>query len=206
MTNPITVYHLPRSRSMRVLWLLEELGLPYTVDSLDYVPGKFGGDDYTKIHPLNKVPAIKDGDMVMFESVAIMQYILAKYADGKLAPAVDDPEYGPYLQWLHYGESTLAPVIAMLMYQRHFFPKDKRSKDVEKWAEAELVKVFSMLETQLGDHDYILKSGFSAADISVGYCLLLARLAQAHDQITDRIQDYWDMLIDRDAWGKISKI
>lgn len=206
MTNPITVYHLPRSRSMRVLWLLEELGLPYNVDSLDYVPGKFGGDDYSKIHPLNKVPAIKDGDMVMFESVAIMQYIMDTQGAGKLAPAVDDPEYGPYLQWLHYGESTLAPVIAALMYQRHFFPEEKRSTHMVDWAESELVKVFSMLETQLGDHDYILKSGFSAADISVGYCLLLARLAKAHDQITDRIEDYWDMLTDRDAWLKISKI
>jgi len=206
MTNPITVYHLPRSRSMRVLWLLEELGLDYKVDSLEYIPGKFGGDDYTKIHPLNKVPAIKDGDMVMFESVAIMQYILDKYGHGKLAPAVQDPEYGPYLQWLHYGESTLAPVIAALMYQRHFFPKDKRSKDVEKWAESELVKVLSMLEAQLGDHEYILKSGFSAADISVGYCLLLIRLAKAHDQITDRIEDYWETLTDRDAWLKMSKL
>jgi len=191
---------------MRVLWLLEELGLPYKVDSLDYVPGKFGGEDYTKIHPLNKVPAIKDGDMVMFESIAIMQYILDTQAQGKLKPAMDDPEYGPYLQWLHYGESTLAPVIASLMYQRHFFPVDKRSKDVELWAEAELSKVLSLLEAQLGDHDYILKSGFSAADISVGYCLLLARLAKAHDQITDRIEDYWEILTDREAWLKISKI
>jgi len=206
MKNPITVYHLPRSRSMRVLWLLEELGLPYKVDSLDYVPGKFGGEDYTKIHPLNKVPAIKDGDMVMFESIAIMQYILDTQALGKLKPAMDDPEYGPYLQWLHYGESTLAPVIASLMYQRHFFPVDKRSKDVELWAEAELSKVLSLLEAQLGDHDYILKSGFCAADISVGYCLLLARLAKAHDQITDRIEDYWEILTERDAWLKISKL
>lgn len=195
---------------MRVLWLLEELGLPYEVDSLEFVPGQFGGADYTKIHPLNKVPAIKDtnvnGGMVMFESVAIMQYIMDKYAPAKLSPTVDDPEYGPYLQWLHYGESTLAPVLAVLMYQRHFFPEDKRSQDMVDWAEAELVKIFSMLETQLGDHDYILKSGFSAADISVGYCLLLARLAKAHGQITDRIEDYWDTITDRDAWLKISKI
>ncbi len=206
MVKPITVYHLPRSRSLRVLWLLEELNLSYNVESIDFIPGKFGGKNYTKIHPLNKVPAIKDGDMVMFESIAIMQYVLDKYADGKLSPSIEDPEYGPYLQWLHYGESTLAPVIATLMYQRHFFAADKRSKDIETWAEAELIKVFSMLETQLSDHDYILKSGFSAADISVGYCLLLARLAKAHAQITDRIEDYWDTLTDRSAWLAISKI
>lgn len=206
MTPDFTVYHLPRSRSMRVLWLLEELGLPYNVDTLDYQPGKFGGEAYSKIHPLNKVPAFKDGEMVMFESVAIMQYITDKYAPGKICPNVTDPEYGSYLQWLHYGESSLAPVIAALMYQRHFFAEDKRSKHVDEWAQGELAKMFSMLEVQLGDHDYILESGFSAADISVGYCLLLARLAKAHDQITDRIEDYWEILTERDAWGKISKI
>ncbi len=201
-----TVYHLPRSRSMRVLWLLEELGLPYEVDSLEYVPGKFGGDEYSKIHPLNKVPAFKDAEMVMFESVAIMQYIMDKYAPGQLSPLPSDADYGPYLQWMHYGESTLAPVIAALMYQRHFFPEDKRSADVDAWAQAELSKVFTMLEAQLGDKEYILERGFSGADISVGYCLLLARLAGAHAQITDRIQDYWETLTDRDAWGMISKI
>ena len=206
LTPNFTVYHLPRSRSMRVLWLLEELDLPYTVNTLEYIPGKFGGDKYSKIHPLNKVPAFQDGKMVMFESVAIMQYIMDRYAPNKLCPNKDSSEYGPYLQWLHYGESTLAPVIATLMYQRHFFAKDKRSQDVDLWAQRELKKLFSVLETQLNKQEYILKSGFSAADISVGYCLLLARLAQAHDQITDRVQEYWETLTDRDAWGKISKI
>ncbi len=202
----ITVYHLPLSRSMRVLWLLEELGLDYKVESLDFVPGKFGGDEYTKIHPLNKVPAIKDGNIIMYESVAIMQYIMDKYAKDKLRPDVNSPEYASYLQFLHYGESSLAPPIAALMYQRHFFPKEKRNKYVEAWAETELKKQFLLLENQLGDKEYILESGFSAADISVGYSLLLARIAKAHAQITERLQDYWETLTDRDAWHKVSAI
>ncbi len=205
-TPDFTVYHLPRSRSMRVLWLLQELNLPYKVDCLEFIPGKFGGDEYTKIHPLNKIPAFQDGNMIMFESVAIMEYIMNKYGSNNLQPDVNDPEYGSYLQWLHYGESTLAPVIATLMYQRHFFAKEDRSAATDKWAQKELTKVFSILEQQLGKQDYILKSGFSAADISVGYCLLLARLAKAHDQITDRIEDYWETLTERDAWAKISKL
>ena len=205
-TSHIVVYHLPRSRSLRVLWLLEELGLPYSVETLEFQPGKFGGDAYTEIHPLNKVPALKDGEIIMYESVAIMQYIMDKYAPGQLHPAVDDFEYGTYLQFLHYGEATLAPVIASLMYQRHFFPPEQRCPQIEKWAEGELSKVLSLLEDQLGAHDYILQSGFSAADISVGYCLLLARIAKAHDQITPRIEDYWETLTDRDAWHTISVI
>ncbi len=210
MTTDLKVYHLPRSRSLRVLWLLEELGLKYAVDSLSYTPsnfgGKFGGDDYTKVHPLNKTPAFADGDMVMFESVAIMQYIMDKYGEGNLKPAVDDPEYGAYLQWLHFGEATLAPLLATLMLQRVKLAEDERSAATDAWAQKELVKVLGMLEAQLGEHDYILESGFSAADISVGYCLLLMRLVKAHDQITDRLQTYWEVLTDRDAWGTISTI
>ena len=138
----ITVYHLPMSRSMRVLWILEELNLPYQVKTLKQQPGLFGGEEYTKIHPLNKVPAITDGDMCMFESVAIMQYIMDRYAPGKLRPEVMNAEYGPYLQWLHYGESSLAPAIATLMYQRHFFSPEKRSIHAEEHGIHELEKQF----------------------------------------------------------------
>lgn len=205
-TPDITVYHLPMSRSMRVLWLIEELGLPYKVKSLRQDPEGFGGSEYQKIHPLNKVPAITDGDLVMFESIAILQYIMDRYAWGKLRPDIEDAEYGPYLQWLHYGESSLAPAIATLMYQRHFFSEEKRSIHAEEQGEKELAKQLSILEDQLGNHEYILESGFSAADISVGYCLLLARLAKAHKQITPRIQEYWETVSDRDAWHTISAI
>ena len=202
----LKVYHLPRSRSLRVLWLLEELGLPYKVETVDFIPGKFGGDAYTQIHPLNKIPALVDGDLVMFESIAIMQYILDKYGENKLRPDINASNYGSYLQWLHYGEASLAPVIVNLMYQRHFFEPEKQSKHVDIWAQGELKKQFSVLENQLGKHEYILETGFSAADISVGYCLLLARIAKAHEQISDRLEEYWETLTDRDAWGTISKI
>ncbi len=202
----LKVYHLPKSRSMRVLWLLEELGLGYEVEAVEFIPGKFGGDAYTKIHPLNKIPALVDGDMVMFESVAVMQYIMDKYAAGQLRPDVTSAEYGPYLQWLHYGESTLAPVVATMMYQRFFFPKEQRSEATDIWAQKELVKILSILETQLGDHDYVLASGFSAADISIGYSLLLARFAGAKEQISPRIQKYWEALTARKAWETVSKL
>ncbi|MEE9271947.1 MAG: glutathione S-transferase [Robiginitomaculum sp.] len=201
----LKVYHLPKSRSLRVLWLLEELELPYEIENLEFIPGKFGGDKYTRIHPLNKVPAIDDDGMVMFESIAIMQYIMNKYGSGNLRPNVNNVDYGHYLQWLHFGESSLAPVIANLMYQRHFFALEKRSQDIDDWAQLELSKLFSLLETQLSNHEYLFESGFSAADISVGYCLLLARIAKAHDQITDRIEEYWQTLTDRNAWDVISK-
>lgn len=201
MAEPnLTVYHMKASRSLRVTWLLEELGLPYTAELIGFDLGNAGGDEYRKIHPLNKVPALVDGETTMFESVAIMQYIMNKYGDGGLRPGVADADYGAYLQWLHYGESTLAPVVVTLMQQRHFFPKEQRSVFVEQHAEAELVKQLGFLEDQLGDHDYILERGFSAADISVGYSLLLIRLARAKNLLSERLQEYWKTLTERDAW------
>lgn len=204
--SKVKIYHVGKSRSLRPLWLLEELGLPYDVEVLDNNQRNFGGDTYTKIHPLNKVPALADGDMVMYESVAILQYIMNKYGAENLRPDVNNSEYGPYLQWLHYGESSLAPMVVNLMYQRYFFKAEDRSEKVDIWAQKELAKYISILESQLSDHDYILPSGFSAADISVGYTLLLMRLAKAKDQITPRIEDYWKTLIARPAWKRASEV
>ena len=199
-TPDLTVYHMKGSRSLRVTWLLEELGLPYVVELIGFDPGNAGGDEYRKIHPLNKVPALIDGKTTMFESVAIMQFVMNKYGDGGLRPDINDSDYGPYLQWLHYGESTLAPIIVTLMQQRNFFPKEQQSKFVEAQAEAELVKQLAFLEDQLSDHPYLLERGFSAADISIGYSLLLLRFAKAKDLLSERLQTYWKTLTERDAW------
>ncbi|PHR61229.1 MAG: glutathione S-transferase [Robiginitomaculum sp.] len=200
------LYHISSSRSVRPLWVLEELGLDYDLETLDLKFGSSGGENYKKIHPYNKVPALTDGDMTMYESVAIMQYIMGKYGHGHLSPKTDSLEYGPYLQWLHFGESSLAPNIVTLMYQLYLFKEEQRSEDIKSHAKREISKYLKMLEDYLGDKDYILESGFSAADISVGYSLLLLRLAQAKDLMTPRLDKYWKTITDRPSWEKISKL
>jgi glutathione S-transferase len=201
MADPnLVVYHMKGSRSLRVTWLLEELGLPYSAELIGFDLGNAGGADYRKVHPLNKVPALVDGETTMFESVAIMQYIMNKYGDGGLRPEINDADYGTYLQWLHYGEATLAPIVVTLMQQRNFFPKEQQSEFVDQHAEAELIKHLGFLEAQLSEHDYILERGFSAADISIGYCLLLIRFAKAKNLLSERLLDYWKVLTERDAW------
>lgn len=119
----LKIYHMKGSRSLRVTWLLEELGMPYSTEILGFDLGNAGGDEYRKVYPLNKVPALMDGETSMFERVAIMQYIMNKYGDGGLRPEVNDPDYGHYLQWLHFGESTLTPIVVTFMQQRNFSPK-----------------------------------------------------------------------------------
>ena len=87
----IALYHSPRTRSVRVLWLLEELGLPYELHTLAFSPDSLKGADYLKINPLGKVPTITDGALTMFESGAIVEYLLERYGDGRLAPKVGTP-------------------------------------------------------------------------------------------------------------------
>ena len=206
MTMPnLSVYHMKGSRSLRVLWLLEELGLPYSVNNVEFDLGNAGGDEYRRVHPMNKVPALVDGDMTMFESVAIMQYIMNKYGDGDLRPGINEPDYSTYLQWLHFGEATLTPLIVTLMQQRRFFAKENRDEYIEHLAEKELVKQLGFLSEQLGSHDYVLDRGFSAADVSIGYCLLLARFAGAKNVLSERIQKYWKNISERPAWIEATK-
>ncbi|NNC38296.1 MAG: glutathione S-transferase [Acidimicrobiales bacterium] len=201
MTKPdFTVYHMRASRSFRVLWLLEELGLPYAVEPIEFDFGDAGGEEYRKIHPVNKVPALVDGDTTMAESLAIMQYIMNKYSDGGLRPGIHDPEYGAYLQWYHFGEATLSAIGVTLMKQRRFLPMDKRNKETEDFAEAEMIKQLDYLASQLDGRDYVLEFGFSAADISIGYALLLLRLAKAKDKFPEPIHHYWETLKQRPAF------
>lgn len=205
MTKPnFTVYHMQGSRSFRVVWLLEELGLPYSIESVGFDLGNAGGETYKDVHPLQKVPALIDGDLTMYESIAIMQYVLNRYGDGGFKPSIEDNDYAAYLQWLHFGESTLTPIVVDLMKQRRFFPKDKRNEYIVEQAEKEMSKQLAFLSDQIGDKDYILDRGFTAADISVGYCLLLARFAEAKVLFPENIKRYWKTLVSRPGWAAAS--
>src|SRR5213075_2654785 len=88
----IALYHSPRTRSVRVLWLLEQLGIPYELRTMAFTPETLKGPEYAKVNPLGKVPSIQDGTLTMFESGAIVEYLVERYGDGRLAPPVGSPE------------------------------------------------------------------------------------------------------------------
>jgi glutathione S-transferase len=102
----IILYHSPRTRSLRVLWLLEELGVPYELRSMTFTPDVLQSADYLRLSPLGKVPALEDGDVRLFESGAIVEYLVERYDDGRLAPAIGTPARAAYLQWIHFAEGT----------------------------------------------------------------------------------------------------
>jgi glutathione S-transferase len=203
------LYHVPLTRSIRVVWLLEEMGITdyelVTISRDDW--HEFAkSEEYQAVNMLGKYPGMRDGDLTMVESVAIMEYAIAKYGANGLAPASDDPNYGEYLKWLHFGESGMGMYVVMLMAHTSLLPEEHRNRGIAKWAKGETAKCLEFLKQGLGDKNYLLPSGFSAADISVGYMLFLLKITKNFDDIPAEIKAYWERLIARAAWQKISKI
>lgn len=171
----IKLYHSPRTRSVRIYWLLEELGVPYELVPIAFAPESLKSPEYLKVNPLGKVPAIQDGDLTMFESGAILEYLLEKYGNGRLAPAPGTPARGPFLQWVHFAEATALPPLTDMAQHTMFKPEAERIPAVVVDASARAAAILGVIEQALTGKPYLLGSEFSAADIMLGYSLLLMK-------------------------------
>ena len=170
------LYHCKKSRSTRVLWLLQELGLDYELETLPFDPKALKGPDYLEINPFGKVPVLVDGGVTMSESVAIVQYILDRYADGRLEPDRESPAYGKFLQWLHFGESTLMGAVAEVASHTVFLPEEQRNAHIAQRARGTVAHYAGVLDTELNGREYLVDNDFTAADIVVGYTLYVTDL------------------------------
>ena len=171
----IALYHSPRTRSLRVLWLLEELGIPYELRTLAFTSESLKNPDYLRVHPLGKVPSIEDGDVHMFESGAIVEYLVEKYGNGRLAPPPATPARAAYLQWIHFAEGTAMPPISEMAQHTMFKPETERIAAVIPDAQARIQNWLSSVEPALSGRDYLCGSEFTAADVMMGYSLLLTK-------------------------------
>lgn len=174
----ITLYHVPGSRSMRSLWLLHELArtnaLEFDVKELAFEMKVLRSAEYLAVHPLGRVPCLVDGDEVLFESGAICQYLCERYDDGSLGRGPGHPERNQWLQWVHFAE-TMGVHGASLVQQSGFIAPAERSPTVQKLESRRLEKTLGVIDGVLADREYLLESGFSAADTMVGYSVHLAR-------------------------------
>lgn len=172
----ITLYHAARSRSVRVYWLLEELGVPYEVKVAFASPIAPKDPEYLKLNPLGKVPTLTDGDTVMFESGAIVEYLIEKYGNGRFAPAVGTPARAKFLQWVHFGEASMAPPIGDVVVHTMFKPEAERLPAVVADGKRRVDLTLDVLDKELANKPYLLGSEFSGADIMVGYAVFLTSL------------------------------
>jgi glutathione S-transferase len=169
----ITVHHLNKSRSKRVLWLLEELEMPYQrIDYQRNAKTNLAPESLKAIHPLNKAPIIVDGDITLCESSTIIEYILDQDVEKRLRPEKGTKEYYQYLEWSHFAEGSLAlPVMFTL-----FMGMETRSGDQEMdgYIAKEVAVDFGYIESTLVDRDYFAGAQFTAADIMMQVMLEIA--------------------------------
>jgi glutathione S-transferase len=169
----ITVFG--EGRGFRVVWLLEEMGLPYRLRPVDLLAGVEKDAEFLAVNPAGFIPAIQDGDVTMVESIAIMEYLMARYGPTPLAPDPHDPAFPAYQQFLHLGEAGLAASIYFVVGARNFAPEAER----HNWTAGQALEVFEsrlgLVTRQLARSPYLAGEAFTAADISVTYALQLAR-------------------------------
>ena len=196
----ITLYHVNNSRSARSLWLLYELDLDFDLVEMAFTMEALRTPEYLAISPLGRVPCLRDGNLTIFESGAICQYLCETYDQGRLHRPPGHPERVEWLQWLHYAE-TVAVHCAALIQQRVFISEENRSDAVIKLESKRLEKSLQVLDQHLGDREYLLKSGFSAVDTAVAYSVHLG--FQLHDvPPLPKLQAYYERCSGRDAFSK----
>ena len=198
----ITLHHLNKSRSKRIIWLLEELGLayevkPYLRDAVTFL----APPELKNIHPLGKSPVIEDNGAVIAESGAITEYLIQTY-NPNLAPKAGTPAYIEYLQWLHFAESSA--ILPLLL--KMFVAKDgAKTNFLEGYADVEAEKVIGYFEQSLEGKTYLVEERLTGADIMMSF---IAEILQNNGMIVNypNIQRYQDQLATHDKFIKADQI
>ena len=170
----ITVWGGQTSRSIRVVWVLEEMGLPYRVRQVDMLAAQ-RDPEFLAINPADYIPAIQDGDVVLIESIAIMEYLMARYGPTPLAPSPHDPTFPAYQQFLHLGEAGLATLMMPVIVSRFIAPDVERANWGATWCLHSLQKRLKLVSQRLASSPYLAGEAFTAADISVTYAMHLGK-------------------------------
>lgn len=208
----ITVHHLENSRSQRVLWMLEELGLDYEVRLYKREPTMQAPASLRAVHPLGKSPVISDGDITLAESGAILEYLIEKYGNGRFVPAPGTPERLRYRYFLHYAEGSLMPLLFMkLVFNRlpERVPWAMRpvAKAISAGADQTLLAPqisnhFAFLESELGSRDWFAGPDFTAADIQMSFPIEAAAARAALGDKLPRLKDFVARIQARPAYKR----
>ena len=167
----LTVHHLRISQSERIVWLCEELGLDYELKLYNRrEDNRLAPDEYKALHPMGIAPVIQDGDLVLGESGAIVEYILAKYGDGRLVPPVDSPDFPDHLFWFHFANGTF-----MTNGMMAIAATQAGASELPPFVADRTQKAWAMVESRLGEADYFGGSKLTSADIMMGFQLTTSR-------------------------------
>ena len=210
----IVVHHLNNSRSQRILWLLEELGLDYDIKRYQRDPKTMlAPPELRRIHPLGKSPVITDGDLTLAESGAIVEYVVGRYGNGRLVPAAGTPEKLRYTYWLHYAEGSMMPPLLMkLIFDRlerapmPFFAKPIARAIARKtkasFIEPNINRHLDYMEAELGKAAWFAGETFTAADIQMSFPLEAATVRGGLNLSRPKLMTFLDRIHSRPAYKK----
>lgn len=200
----IILHHCMSARSFRPLWMLEELGLPYELNMYNFPP-RMREKDYLQVNPLGTVPALSDGKVFMTESAAMCQYLAAVYSEGNLDVSSQESGFADYINYLHFGEATLTFPQTLILRYKYFEVEERRNMqvadDYAKWFLSRL----KSLETKLSLNEFVSSDRFTAADVSVGYALMLASHLGLKERFKPAVLNYWKKLESREAYQRALK-
>jgi glutathione S-transferase len=209
----ITVHHLNNSRSQRILWLLEELGLEYQIKPYQRdAKTMLAPPELRAVHPLGKSPVVTDGDQTLAESGAIIEHLSDRYGAGRLAPAFGSPERVRYLYWLHFAEgSAQPPLLLKLLFDRikHKSPLLVRpvaraiaAKALDTFVLPNIERNLNFMEGELGKSAWFAGDAFSAADIQMSFPLEAARMRGGLDEKRPRLMAWLERIHSRPAYKR----
>jgi glutathione S-transferase len=195
----IELYYTHRTRALRPRWVLEELGLPYRLHSIDLFGGEGRSPAYRRIHPHGAVPAMVVDGAVMIESCAMCHWLSDRHPQQELAPAIDSAARMAYEQWVFYVPGTLEPLAFQIVLHSVLLPEPRRVPEMVPWASRGYRGVLKHLESELETRAYIAGEHFTTADV-----LMASTLLWLPDMLADypALSRYCERLQERPAWQR----
>jgi len=195
----LKLYHAPRTRSIRIRWLLEELQLPHELERVEFRPQK---TTFAQATPFGRFPVLVDGELVIGESGAILEYILEQYGASRLAPGVGARQRGEFLQWVHFAEGTAFAPLGVLIWHGIYRGDADRIPVAIDAARDRARSALEVVERHLMTRDYLLGPEFSAADIMLGFTLVAAQVVGVLDLRYPATNSYLARLTARPAFQR----
>ena len=198
----IEIYHVQGTRGMRPIWLCAELGLDYRVIDVDFSASYRSSPEWRRMNPVGKVPVMVDSespDLTIFESGAMVQYLLDRYGKGQLQPQPGTPDHALYLQWSWFAEATYARPLGEIVNHLREFPGEQTSEAAIEEMRNRARLCVTAVNDVLQKRDYIVGNRFSAADIMLGYTIMLT-LKFLPESAPPAVAEYWDRLQQRTAY------
>lgn len=194
----LDIHHALYTRGYRIIWLCEELGIPYRVHPVDMSPAYRASPPWRRLNPVGKVPVMTDGDITMFESGAMLQYVLERYGEGRLQPQPGTSAHAFYLQWCWFAEATFSRPIGEIVNHRRVFGSAEQPEIIAEM-KSRATLCADAVEQALQGKAYLLGESFTAADIMMGYTLRIY-LRLVSNQLSPNLTRYWDTLTQRPAY------